>query len=97
MVPMAAEWKKIATLKLQPHHSPSRARHSINSEVIASFVALEICTCGPDEGYYLLHINADGRGTDTWHKTLDDAFDQAAFEFDAIRNEWQMESDKPSQ
>jgi hypothetical protein len=96
MVSMAVGSRKIATLRLQPHHSPSRTRHSINGEVIDAFVALEICTYGPDEGYYLLHIKSDGRGTDTWHKTLDDTFDQAAFEFGAARDEWQMEVDKSS-
>ena len=37
------------------------------------FARLEIARFGQDSGYYLLHICADGSGTDTWHQTLEDA------------------------
>jgi len=35
-----------------------------------------------------------GHGTDTWHQTLDDAFDQAQWEFGIAREEW-MKTDRP--
>lgn len=43
----------------------------------------------PDDGIYLFTVTADG-GTvsDTWHETVDDAFDQAEDEFSVGRNEW---------
>ncbi len=82
---MPSEMRKIGSITLQPRHSPDRTRHSINGEQITAFVALEIATYEPDSGFYLLHVCADGRGTDTWHETLDDAFHQAAFEFGVTR------------
>ena len=41
-----------------------------------------------DGGFYLMHICADGSGTDTWHGSLDDALHQADFEFSVQADEW---------
>jgi hypothetical protein len=92
---MASEWKVIGTVQLQPHHHPSRTRHTINGASFPPFIGLEIATSGSDAGFYLLHICAEGPGADTWHETLDDAFYQAEFEFGVQESEWQMESKEP--
>jgi hypothetical protein len=52
------------------------------------FTALEIVRFPEDDGYYLLYQTADGTGTDTWHKTLEDAMHQAAFEFNVKESDW---------
>jgi hypothetical protein len=82
-------WKVVRTVQLQAHHWPSKTRHTINGAPAQPFTRLEIATTGQDDGCYLLHICADGSGTDTWHASLDDAFDQAGFEFGVKRLEWQ--------
>jgi hypothetical protein len=87
---MAAEWKKIGSVTLQRHHTPSRTRHTINGEPVTAFVGLEIVNYGSEAGFYLLHLCADGRGTDTWHETLDDALHQTTFEFGVTSAEWDM-------
>jgi hypothetical protein len=90
---MTTEWKKIGSVILHPHRSlTSRMRHSINGEPITEFVALEIGTYEPNTGFYLLHLCADGRGTDTWHENLADALHQADFEFGVTPDEWNIET-----
>jgi len=61
---------------------------SSGPHAFSEFVRLEIATYGTDQGFYLLHICADGTGTDTWHQTLDDALRQAEVEFRVGRSEW---------
>jgi hypothetical protein len=44
--------------------------------------ALAIARYAGDESTYLFHFDHDGRVvTDTWHRSLDDAIHQAAFEY----------------
>jgi hypothetical protein len=57
--------------------------------MVPEFVRLEIAVpLGGLSEYYLLHICADGSGTDTWHRTLEDALHQAKFEFNIEPSEW---------
>jgi hypothetical protein len=58
------------------------------SRMFPDFVRLEIVSYGPESGFYLLHLCADGTGTDTWHQTIEEAFEQAAFEFQVSREDW---------
>jgi hypothetical protein len=42
------------------------------------------------DGFFLLYCDESGEEmTDTWHRTLDDALDQAEFEFTVQRHEWE--------
>ena len=76
------------------HLRPGRARHFIKNSQgrreFPPFVRLEIAQYPQSKGCYLFHICEDGSGTDTWHETLDQALDQAEWEFEVRRNEWQM-------
>ncbi len=60
----------------------------IDGKEFPPFIGLEIATYGPDDGFYLLYISPEGLGTDTWHETLNDALDQAQFEFGVKTHEW---------
>jgi len=43
-------------------------------------------------GYYLLHIDKEGKEmTDTYHETIEDALEQADFEFGVQPEEWEEE------
>ena len=43
------------------------------------------------DGFFLLYCDESGKEmTDTWHHTLDEAFDQAEFEFSVQRHEWEQ-------
>lgn len=64
----------------------------VDGEIVAGgplgpFAALAIQ--GDDSGYFLLYLDADGSPvTDTWHETLDDALEQAEFEYEGITAKW---------
>jgi hypothetical protein len=84
------EWKVVGSVELRSQHWPSRTHHTINGVPCPTFTSLEITTYGEGTGFYLLHICSDGQGTDTWHETLDDVFEQAEFEFGVKRYEWKI-------
>lgn len=75
-------------LDLQPHHRrESRTKHYLGNTPFPPFVSLEIATYN-DVGYYLFHVTADGENNDTYHDSVQEAMDQAKFEFDVAEEEW---------
>ncbi|MDL2274950.1 hypothetical protein LJC22_02345 [Desulfosarcina sp. OttesenSCG-928-G10] len=47
---------------------------------------------GDSHGFFLLRFNTDGDFVgDTWHETLEDAKEQAAFEFEIKVEDWKEE------
>lgn len=52
------------------------------------YVRLELARNGSDGGYYLFHVSSDGRGTDTWHSTIWEAFGEAEAEYGVTREDW---------
>jgi len=80
-----SEFRSLFRAELGVHHlSPGRAKHQLKDASglhdFPPFKALEICSNGP-ASFYLMYLPDTGPGTDTWHQTLDDAFDQAEWEF----------------
>jgi hypothetical protein len=52
---------------------------------------LRVVRLAPDDGFYLLYCDADGRElTDTHHDSLESAFAQAEWEFGVKRAEWHL-------
>ena len=89
-----SEFHSLFRLELGPHHlRPGRAKHRLRDATglreFPPFKALEICTTSPPAGFCLLYEPDTGPGTDTWHETLEDAFNQAELEFGVARDEWQ--------
>ncbi len=84
---------------LGPHHRPqSQTRHylpSDNANPYPPFVSLEIAQYDGSTDFYLFHITREGENSDTWHASLQDAMDQAEFEFEVKPGEWQDVSPKP--
>lgn len=90
---MAYELIVIKRVKLGPHHlKPGRTRHWIHdsngTRAFPPFVALEIAKNPSDEACYLFHIAEDGTLADTWHSSLEEAIEQAEFEFEVKADEW---------
>ena len=78
---------------LQPHHlRPGRTRHYIKDanghREFAPFVSLEIASYPEEKSCYLFHISENGEMADTWHESLQDAIEQAEFEFGVRKDEW---------
>jgi hypothetical protein len=71
------------------------ARHYQDGVAIDGIVRLEIV--GETGGVYLFHFDAEGRNRiDTWHDTVEEALDQAAFEYSLDRAAWDfVTSERP--
>jgi hypothetical protein len=63
------------------------ARHYQDGVAIDGIVRLEIVEA--TGGVYLFHFDAEGQNRiDTWHGTVEEALDQAAFEYGLGRDAW---------
>ncbi len=51
---------------------------------------ITICQYKPGDGYYLFYCDSDWNVfADTWHETIEDAQDQAAYDYTGISNKWE--------
>ncbi len=90
---MAPELITVLRVELGAHHlRPGRTNHTISGpngfETFPPFVALEIAHCADENSYYLFHIAENGMIADTWHQSLEEAIEQAEFEFEVMPKEW---------
>jgi hypothetical protein len=90
----AAAW-----MTLCDHHLRSgRTKHTLvdakGARPFPPFTSLAITQFPGDNGFYLMHICADGSGTDTWHENIDEAIHQAEWEFGVQPSEW-TETNEP--
>ncbi|WP_127401597.1 hypothetical protein [Neisseria meningitidis] len=68
---------------------PIRTIHRTPMGILPKPVALSIVQYKNDQGFYLFYLNEAGQEqTDTYHETLDSAFEQAEFEFGISKEEW---------
>ena len=84
---------KLKRVSLSPHHlRPGRTRHTISDangvRAFAPFVALEIVSYPNEKSCYLFHISENDEIADTWHQSVEEALDQAEYEFGVRRTEW---------
>jgi hypothetical protein len=75
---------------LTPGHAANSAtRHVADGQELPRPAALSIEQYPDDSGYYLMYLDSAGREqTDTYHDTLEGAFEQARFEFGVQRDKW---------
>lgn len=67
----------------------SNTQHYANGKLLGIAYGLAICRYKPNNGYYLFYCNDQWREfADTWHETIDEAKDQAEFEYTGIINNW---------
>jgi len=80
------------------HLRPGRTKHRLSDSQglrdFPPFVSLVITRYPEDPGFYLMHVCEDGQGADTWHETLDDALNQAEYEF-GVKIEERIEVNEP--
>lgn len=89
----------IKRVQLAEHHlQPGRTRHALATPGgrvdFPPFTSLAITRYPGDPGFYLMHICADGKASDTWHENLGDALHQAEWEFGVAADEW-LEANEP--
>lgn len=71
------------------HSSTFRTVHKIGDKVIDKPYKLQIVKYKNCNGFYLIHLNINEEEmTDTYHDTLEDAMEQADWEFGINKKEW---------
>ena len=71
------------------HRFTGKTRQVVRGELMGSMSGLAICQPGNAQEFYLFGCDADWNVvTDTWHQTLDEAKDQAEFEYEGISKTW---------
>ncbi len=83
----------IRQVVLGPHHrQPARVGTTIHgggtTTPCPTFVLLQIARYPGEESCYLFHFAKSGEGTDTFHESLDQAFDGAELLYGVSRAEW---------
>jgi len=75
--------KVLEYLVLSDQHEPTgNTRHEITGEHIDQFHGLAICKYQDDPGYYLFYCDENWiERTDTYHDSLEEAKEQAEFEY----------------
>ncbi len=78
--------------RLGPTHRPTgNTRHYRNGQLLPPPVSLQIAQYPDDAGYYLFYLDGDGEvQADTYHDSVEDALDQAEFEFGVRPDEWEV-------
>jgi hypothetical protein len=96
------EYQIYRKITLKPHHQTtgktlhrsgtiSQDGELIPGPELPAPHSLMIAQLSPDRGYYLLNLDEDGEEiTDTYHDTLEQALDQAKWEFNVEPDEWDV-------
>jgi hypothetical protein len=75
---------------LDTRHIPTgKCAHIVTGELINSVAGLAICQYTGEDSYYLFYCDQNWHTlTDTWHATLQDALNQAEFEYEGTKSTW---------
>jgi hypothetical protein len=72
------------------HRHTGNTRHELNGVLQGPVAGLAICPEGNGSGYYLFGCNAAWEVvTDTWHASVEEAMNQAEFEYGGVSATWQ--------
>ena len=81
----------------QRHRQSGNTRHFSRGKVVPPPTRLVIAKYPDDAGCYLLHLDDRGKElTDTFHDSVEEALEQAEWEFRVSRTEWRLLTLKPS-
>jgi hypothetical protein len=84
-----AEDKVIAIGDVSKLPSTGATRHTRDGIPVPKAVKLKIVQLAGDESIYLIHYDEDGNElTDTCHSSVEEALDQAEFEFSISASDW---------
>jgi len=66
-----------------------KTKHIIDNILQDDFYGLAICKYLNDGGYYLFYCTSEWKAiADTWHEAVEDAKDQAEYEYFGIEDNW---------
>lgn len=64
-------------------------QHYAHGRLLSAAYGLAVCRYEKEEGYYLFSCNSEWKEfADTYHKTIEDAMEQAEFEYAGISDSW---------
>lgn len=83
--------KVIVFTPIDSRHKPTGGcKHTVAGELLGAAAGLAICRYESDGGFYLFYCDDQwGVLTDTWHETLEDAKEQAEFEYKGTSRTWE--------
>jgi hypothetical protein len=71
------------------HLFTGKCKQIVGGQLMGAMAGLAICQYAGEDAFYLFGCDADWESvTDTWHETLDEAKEQAEYEYEGIRNTW---------
>ncbi|MEO9801724.1 MAG: hypothetical protein ABJF04_00685 [Reichenbachiella sp.] len=74
----------------QLHTSTGATVHTVDGEQMEQPAFLAICKYEQDEGIYLFYCNRTFNPmNDTYHESIEQAIEQAEFEFEGTKNTWE--------
>jgi len=74
---------------LSGHASTGRATHRRDGRILPKPSSLTISKVDSNPGFFLFYYDERGElMTDTYHDTIEGAFEQAQFEFGIVSHEW---------
>ena len=71
------------------HRHTGNCRQIVAGDLQGPAAGLAICRHGANAGFYLFGCDENWRSvTDTWHETIEDAKEQAEFEYEGVSETW---------
>jgi hypothetical protein len=87
---MTAQHFPLKSVILTDRHKPTgMTSHYLGAEKLSAPYSLIITKYPNDDGVYLMYLDREGKEvTDTFHDTVEEAMEQAKFEFGVQVTEW---------
>ena len=74
----------------QEHRATGNTRHYVGGELMRPAAGLAICRYESDVGFYLFYCDGEWNVvTDTYHESVEEARNQAEFEYEGVSNSWE--------
>jgi hypothetical protein len=71
------------------HKFTGSCKQIVVGKLMGPMAGLAICQYDKEDAFYLFGCNSDWNSqTDTWHQTLEEAKNQAEFEYEGTLNTW---------
>jgi hypothetical protein len=71
------------------HHHTGKCRQIVAGVLQGAAAGLAICQYEGEDSFYLFGCDENWQSvTDTWHETLEEAKDQAEFEYEGVSSTW---------
>lgn len=73
------------------HRHTGNCKQIVNGILLGAAAGLAICQYEGESAYYLFGCDAEWNTlSDTWHETLENAKEQAEFEYEGVSLTWQL-------